>query len=84
MQTSDKLFAQNWIEQYRDNMAYVRHTETAQLRGFETASDICAYYRDQRNNWEYVVRYSFIWAQTPNNGHLWPDRCACESSLSKS
>lgn len=75
MKTSDRLFAQNWIEQYRDNMANVRHTDTAQYRGFETASDVCAYFGD---NWDDVVRYSFIWARSPQTDGLWPDRCHCE------
>lgn len=77
MQTSDKLFAQNWIEQYRDNMANVRHTDTAQYRGYETALGACACFGD---DWDCVVRYSFVWAESPQITRLWIDRCTSESS----
>lgn len=75
MQTSDKLFAQNWIEQYRDNMANVRLMEAAQVRGHETASDVCAF---REGDWDGAVRYTFIWAESPQGGRLWSDRCVRE------
>lgn len=78
MKTSDKLFAQNWIEQYRNNMANVRHTDTARYRGFETSSDVCAHFGD---DWEGVIRYSFIWAYSPQNDGEWYDRCTCHEAL---
>lgn len=77
MQTSDKLFAQNWIEQYRDNMANVRLTEAARYRDYQTASGACACFG---NDWDCVVRYSFIWAYAPQIAGLWSDRCASEPS----
>ena len=75
MQTSDKLFAQNWIEQYRDNMANIRLTGVAQSSGYQTASGACAHFGD---DWDSVVRFSFVWAYSPQTDGLWPDRCTRE------
>lgn len=77
MQTSDKLFAQNWIEQYRENMANVRLTETARFGCYQTASGACAHFGD---DWDCVVRYSFVWAYAPQIDGLWSNRCAREPS----
>lgn len=77
MKTSDKLFAQNWIEQYRGNMANVCHMGQATINDYETASGVCAYFGD---NWDAVVRYSFIWAYSPQTDGLWHVRCASEPS----
>ena len=75
MKTSDKLFAQNWVEQYRDNMANVRRTDTAQFRGHETASDVCTF---REGDWDATVRYTFVWIYSPQGDRLWHDRCATE------
>lgn len=69
MTNKDKIFAQNWIEQWRNNL------ESARLASISATAMVNRF--PDENAWTHLINMSFEWARTPEyriNQSVWSGR----------
>lgn len=65
MTNADRVFAQNWVEQYRTN--FYNDPDNAHRTALE--------FMQSRPSAQSIIGGAFWWSRTPEDG-LWSDRCS--------